>query len=172
MDTGPRPRMENNHVTISIWTPPKRDGDVRAPDWPTGLMRQHTSDPGIKWPQFFDGARERHSAPQASVLDLDRLSNQIRGWMKTFGLSVPAAKRGHFGAEIQRLLAGYSTLKHVLLPLLEAWITVRGDTAELGRQRLMSITGMGARSPRRPSPRPSKTPKTSGNPDPSPSGQG
>lgn len=50
----------------------------------------------------------------------------------------------------------YSNLEQVLLPLLEAWITVRSRAAELGRQllhlarrskacqRLMSIPGIGA----------------------------
>jgi len=84
------------------------------------------------------------------------LSNQIRGLMKTFGLIVPASKGGHFELEVRRLLAGYGNLEHVLLPLLEAWISVRGRAAELGRQllqlsrrseacqRLMSIPGIGA----------------------------
>lgn len=84
------------------------------------------------------------------------LSNQIRGLMKTFGLIVPASKGGHFELEVRRLLAGYGNLERVLLPLLEAWSTVRGRAAELGRQllqlsrrseacqRLMSIPGIGA----------------------------
>jgi len=84
------------------------------------------------------------------------LSNQIRGLMKTFGLIVSASKGGHFELEVRRLLAGYGNFEHVLLPLLEAWITVRGRAAELGRQqlhlarrsescqRLMSIPGIGA----------------------------
>ena len=64
------------------------------------------------------------------------LSNQIRGLMKTFGLIVSASKGGHFELEVRRLLAGYGNFEHVLLPLLEAWITVRGRAAELGRQQL------------------------------------
>lgn len=84
------------------------------------------------------------------------LSNQIRGLMKTFGMIVPASKGGRFELEVRRLLAGYSNLEQVLLPLLEAWITVRSRAAELGRQllhlarrskacqRLMSIPGIGA----------------------------
>jgi transposase len=84
------------------------------------------------------------------------LSNQIRGLMKTFGLVVPGAKGGRFEAEVRRLLAGQVSLESVLLPLLEAWTTVRGRAAELSRQllrlarhneacqRLMSIPGIGA----------------------------
>jgi len=84
------------------------------------------------------------------------LSNQICGLMKTFGLIVPASKRGRFELEVRRRLAEYSNLEQVLLPLLEVWITVRSRAAELGRQlrriarhseacqRLMSILGIGA----------------------------
>ena len=84
------------------------------------------------------------------------LSNQIRGLMKTFGLVVPGAKGGRFEAEVRRLLAGQDSLRHVIVPLLEAWTVVRGRAAELGRQllgiarhseacqRLMSIPGIGA----------------------------
>lgn len=83
-------------------------------------------------------------------------SNQIRGLMKTFGLIVPAAKGGRFEAEVRRRLAGHGALAQAILPLLEAWTTVRGRAAELGRQvlcharhsedclRLMSIPGIGA----------------------------
>lgn len=84
------------------------------------------------------------------------LSNQISGLMKTFGLIVPGAKGGRFEAEVRRLLAENRGLEHVMLPLLEAWIAVRGRAAELGHQllriarhseacqRLMSIPGIGA----------------------------
>ena len=84
------------------------------------------------------------------------LSNQIRGLMKTFGLIVPGAKGGSFEAEVRRLLSGEDGLARVILPLLEAWGTVRRRAAELGREllagarqnqdcrRLMTIPGIGA----------------------------
>lgn len=84
------------------------------------------------------------------------LSNQIRGLMKTFGLIVPGAKGGSFEAEVRRLLSDEDGLARVILPLLEAWGTVRRRAAELGRQllagarqsqacqRLMAIPGIGA----------------------------
>ncbi len=84
------------------------------------------------------------------------LSNQIRGLMKTFGLVVPRSKGGTFEAEVQRLLAGQEALARIILPVLEAWRSVRARAAELGRQLiasarqseacqlLMSIPGVGA----------------------------
>jgi transposase len=84
------------------------------------------------------------------------LSNQIRGLMKTFGLVVPRRKGGKFEAEVRRLLAGQDALARIILPILEAWRSVRTRAAELGRrliasarqseacQRLMAIPGVGA----------------------------
>jgi transposase len=84
------------------------------------------------------------------------LSNQIRGLMKTFGLVLPRGKGGTFEAEVQRLLAGQDELARIILPMLEAWRSVRRRAAILGRQlltnarqsaacqRLMSIPGVGA----------------------------
>ncbi|QRM34034.1 IS110 family transposase [Microvirga sp. VF16] len=85
------------------------------------------------------------------------LSNQIRGLMKTFGLVVSRGKGGTFEAEVQRLLAGQEELARILLPMLEAWRSVRSRASALGRQllacarqsaaccqRLMSIPGVGA----------------------------
>lgn len=84
------------------------------------------------------------------------LSNQIRGLMKTFGLVLPRGKGGTFDAEVQRLLAGQDELARIILPMLEAWRSVRSRAAILGRQllanarqsaacqRLMSIPGVGA----------------------------
>lgn len=84
------------------------------------------------------------------------LSNQIRGLLKTFGLLVPGAKGGRFETEVLCFLSGQDGLERILLPLLEAWITVRSRAAEPGRQllrlarrseacqRLMSIPGIGA----------------------------
>ena len=84
------------------------------------------------------------------------LSNQIRGLMKTFGLVVPAGKGSRFEANVRALLADQEGLAPILLPLLEAWRSVRLRAAELGRQLvtsarrseacqiLMSVPGVGA----------------------------
>jgi transposase len=84
------------------------------------------------------------------------LSNQIRGLMKTFGLVVPRRKGGTFEAEVQRLLIGQDELARIILPMLEAWRSVRSRASALGRQLLacarrsaacqplMAIPGVGA----------------------------
>jgi transposase len=84
------------------------------------------------------------------------LSNQIRGLMKTFGLVVPKGAGRVFEANVRRLLAGNDGLELVILPLLEAWRSVRGRAAQLDRQLvtvaresapcrlLMSIPGVGS----------------------------
>lgn len=84
------------------------------------------------------------------------LSNQIRGLMKTFGLVVPAASGGRFIEHIHRLLVGQEALARIILPLVDAWLSIRVRAAELGRQLvatarqsqpcqlLMSIPGVGA----------------------------
>ena len=84
------------------------------------------------------------------------LSNQIRGLMKTFGLVVPRSKGGTFEAEVRRLLVGQAELARIILPMLEAWRSVRSRASVLGRQllasarqsaacqQLMSIPGVGA----------------------------
>ena len=84
------------------------------------------------------------------------LSNQIRGLMKTFGLVVPRGKGGTFEAEVERLLVGQAGLARIILPMLEAWRSVRTRASVLGRQllasarqsaacqQLMSIPGVGA----------------------------
>ena len=84
------------------------------------------------------------------------LSNQIRGLMKTFGLVVPPSKGGKFEANVRDLLADHEGLEAIILPVLEAWRSLRVRAAELGRQLLasarhshscqllMSIPGVGA----------------------------
>lgn len=84
------------------------------------------------------------------------LSNQIRGMMKTFGLLVPSTKGGRFDDQVRRLLEDNEALARIILPVLEAWRSVRLRAAELGRQILanarqstdcqilMSIPGVGA----------------------------
>lgn len=84
------------------------------------------------------------------------LSNQIRGLMKTFGLLVPAGKGSTFEKNVRILLVDQEGLAPIVLPILEAWRSMRIRAAELGRQLvagarqsqacqiLMSIPGVGA----------------------------
>lgn len=84
------------------------------------------------------------------------LSNQIRGLMKTFGLIVPKGAGRVFEAHVRRLLASNGMLEQIIVPLLEAWCSIRTRAAELDRQLvatartstpcrlLMSIPGVGA----------------------------
>lgn len=84
------------------------------------------------------------------------VANQIRGLMKTFGLIVPRSAGGKFEAHVRSLLADDAGLARIILPLVEAWRSLRIQAAELGRQLLaearrsqqcqvlMSIPGVGA----------------------------
>ncbi|MCZ4093687.1 IS110 family transposase [Sinorhizobium psoraleae] len=84
------------------------------------------------------------------------LSNQIRGVTKTFGLVVPAGKGSMFERNVRSLLVDHEQLAAIILPLLDAWRSVRIRAADLGRQLirdaresqacclLMSIPGVGA----------------------------
>jgi transposase len=58
-----------------------------------------------------------------------RLSNQIRGILKTFGLVVPKGKGGIFERNVEALLAGKDDVASIVLPLLRIWRTVREQTA-------------------------------------------
>jgi len=83
------------------------------------------------------------------------ISNQIRGLMKTFGLVVPAGKGSTFEANVRKRLAENTELTAIIMPLLEAWRSVRMRAAELTRrligdarqseacQLLVSIPGIG-----------------------------
>lgn len=62
------------------------------------------------------------------------LSNQIRGLMKTFGLLVPAGKGSTFEKNVRSLLVDQDRLAPIVLPMLEAWHSMRIRAAELGRQ--------------------------------------
>ncbi|KLK91682.1 transposase [Microvirga vignae] len=87
---------------------------------------------------------------------MTELANQIRGLMKIFGLVVPKGAGRVFETNVRRLLAGNSGLERIVLPLLEAWRSLRVRAAELDRQLvataresascqlLMSIPGIGA----------------------------
>src|ERR1700761_2256952 len=95
------------------------------------------------------------------------LSNQIRGLMKTFGLLVPAGKGSTFEKNVRSLLVDQEGLAPIVLPILEAWRSLRIRATELGRQLLadaresqacrilMSIPGV-VRSRRPPSHPPSR----------------
>lgn len=84
------------------------------------------------------------------------LSNQIRGLLKTFGLLVPAGKGSRFEKNVRNLLVDQERLALIVLPMLEAWRSLRSRAIELGRQLivharenqvcriLMSIPGVGA----------------------------
>jgi len=96
------------------------------------------------------GARER------LISISTELSNQIRGLMKTFGLVVPRGAGRVFETNVRRLLAANEKLAGIILPLLEAWHSIRARAADLDRQLravarqsrscqlLMSIPGVGA----------------------------
>lgn len=83
------------------------------------------------------------------------ISNQIRGLMKTFGLVIPAGKGSTFEAHVRVRLSENSELAAIIMPLLEAWRSIRLRAAELTRrligdarqsescQLLMSIPGVG-----------------------------
>ena len=87
---------------------------------------------------------------------IGQLSNQIRGLMKTFGLVVPKGAGRVFENHVRRLLADDAALARIMLPLLDAWRSLRSRAAELDRQLitsartneasalLMSIPGVGA----------------------------
>ena len=53
------------------------------------------------------------------------VANQIRGLMKTFGLIVPRSMGGTFEAHVRSLLADLAGLARIILPLLEAWRSLR-----------------------------------------------
>jgi transposase len=70
-----------------------------------------------------------------------QLSNQISGLMKTFGLIVPKGAGRVFEGHVRRLLADEAALARIMLPLLEAWRSLRSRAAELERQLLVSSRG-------------------------------
>lgn len=83
------------------------------------------------------------------------LSNHIRGTMKTFGLVVPAGKGSIFEQNVRNLLVNQDALAPIVLPMLEAWRSIRTRAVELERRLiadarknqacrlLMSIPGIG-----------------------------
>lgn len=87
---------------------------------------------------------------------MTELSNQIRGLMKTFGLVVPKGSGLVFETNVRNLSGSNAGLEQIILPLLEAWRSIRGRAAQLDRQLvamarqsdacqvLTSIPGVGA----------------------------
>ena len=73
-----------------------------------------------------------------------QLSNPIRGRMKTFGLVVPKGAGRVFDGHVRRLLADQPALARIMLPLLEAWRSLRARAADLERQLLASSRGNAA----------------------------
>lgn len=85
-----------------------------------------------------------------------QLSNQIRGLMKTFGLVVPKGGGSVFEGHVRQLLRDNAGLEQIILPLLEAWRSLRARATELSKQLvttartseqcrlLTSIPGVGA----------------------------
>lgn len=101
-------------------------------------------------------ARTRVAARNRLVRITVDLSNHIRGFMKTFGLIIPAGKGRTFEGHVRRLLADQPKLSSILMPMLEVWCSTRQQSARLTRQImvearqnegcriLMSIPGVGA----------------------------
>ena len=61
-------------------------------------------------------------------------SNQFRRLMKTFGLVLPKGIGRVFEANVRRLPADTDGLARIVLPLLDAWRSIRDRAAELDRQ--------------------------------------
>jgi transposase len=101
-------------------------------------------------------ARAMIGARGQLLATVTKLSNQIRGIMKTFGLVVPKGTGGIFERNVRSLLAGQNHVAMIVLPLLQVWCTVRAQTAALDRELvaaarasktcrlLMSMPGVGA----------------------------
>lgn len=63
-----------------------------------------------------------------------QISNQIRGFMKTFGLVVPKGAGSVFERNVRDLLQGEEKLARIVVPMLRAWSDIRHQTAELSEQ--------------------------------------
>ena len=61
------------------------------------------------------------------------LTNQIRGILKTFGLTLGKGGGRVFEAAVRRRVAEWPGLERIVLPLLEAWRVVRARAAALDR---------------------------------------
>lgn len=85
-----------------------------------------------------------------------RLSNQVRGILKVFGIVVIGVRGAIFASRVEELVAGRAELTEIIQPLLEAWRMLRQkvaglDTALRSQARvrddcrlLMTTPGVGA----------------------------
>jgi transposase len=85
-----------------------------------------------------------------------RLSNQVRGILKVFGIVVAGARGASFGSRVEALVADRAEVAAIIRPLLEAWRMLRQKVAGLdttlraeARTRddcrlLMTVPGVGA----------------------------
>jgi transposase len=67
-----------------------------------------------------------------------QVTNQIRGFMKTFGLVVPKGCGSVFERHVRNLLVSNAGLEQIILPMLEAWRGMRVRAAQLSRQLVAS----------------------------------
>jgi len=67
-----------------------------------------------------------------------QMTNQIRGFMKTFGLVVPNGGGSVFEGHVRNLLVSNAGLEQIILPMLEAWRGMRVRAAQLSRQLVAS----------------------------------
>lgn len=72
-----------------------------------------------------------------------KMSNQIRGLMKTFGLVVPKSSGKVSEGHVRELLASNPGLEAIILSLLEAWRVMRARVAELSKQLIASARATG-----------------------------
>ena len=77
------------------------------------------------------------------------LSNQIRGLMKTFGLLVPAGKGSTFEKNVRSLLVDQEGLAPIVLPMLEAWRSLRPGATNRERSTMMATFPAGVIASRR-----------------------
>jgi transposase len=85
-----------------------------------------------------------------------RLSNQVRGLLKVFGIIVAGVRGAGFGNRVEELVADRAEVAEIVRPLLEAWRMLRQQVAGLdttlrsrARSRadcrlLMTVPGVGA----------------------------
>ncbi len=78
------------------------------------------------------------AARNQMLMATTQLSNQIRGLMKTFGLVVPKSAGRVFESHVRSLLASNAGLEQIILPVLEAWRSMRARAAELSKQLVAS----------------------------------
>ncbi len=85
-----------------------------------------------------------------------RLSNQVRGILKVFGIVVVGVRGASFGSQVEELVADRAEVAEIVQPLLEAWRMLRQKVAGLDTalraqakvradcRLLMTVPGVGA----------------------------